>query len=162
MPSVDMMNTECCKYIVHDIQNILNPRVSLQLKWASSKPLQLIDIKELIDQYATEITTIALKTQIDEDKPNSIIIYCSTFTKHKMKSRFGIPIKLVESSKTIVYGFIREMEKQRHFSFIVPQGICDVCCMFYDCFIEIPPKEASPFTILFAIFDLQFVLSING
>eukprot|EP01084_Bolivina_argentea_P274950 468776_1 len=79
-----------------------------------------------------------------------------------MKSRFGIPIKLVETSKTIVYGFIHEIENQHQLLFIIPNSIYNVCCMFYDCFIEIPSKEASPFTILFALFDLQSALSITG
>eukprot|EP01084_Bolivina_argentea_P042563 78478_1 len=106
MPNIEMMDKECCETIVEDMKNIKNHRVAIRFKWTSTKPLQLIHIKELVHQYAKEIATVALKTQVDEDKLNSITIYCSKLTKYKMKSRFGIPIKLVETSKTIVYGFI--------------------------------------------------------
>eukprot|EP01084_Bolivina_argentea_P033661 62249_1 len=178
MPSVEMMNKECCKTIVEDIKNVKNHDIAIQFNWISPKPLQLIDTKELIHQHTQQITTVALKTQIGEGKSNSIIIYCSKLTKYKMKSRFGIPIKLVESSKTVVYGFIHSFEKQHSNASKtkirekktneqkvisrIPNSIKNICCMFYDCFIEIPPNEASAFTILFAIFDLQHVLSIKG
>eukprot|EP01084_Bolivina_argentea_P033660 62248_1 len=178
MPSVEMMNKECCKTIVEDIKNVKNHGIAIKFKWTSPKPSQLFEIKTLINHYAKEISTVALKTQIDEGKPNSITIYCSKLTKYKMKSRFGIPIKLVESSKTVVYGFIHSFEKQHSNASKtkirekktneqkvisrIPNSIKNICCMFYDCFIEIPPNEASAFTILFAIFDLQHVLSIKG
>eukprot|EP01084_Bolivina_argentea_P065245 118935_1 len=148
MPDIDMMDKECCKTIVEDIKNIKNHRVAIQLKWTSPKPLEVRAIKELIDQHAKAMTTVVVKTEID-DKLNSITIYCSKVTKYKMKSRFGIPIKLVETSKTIVYGFIHELKQQNQVNqllFSIPDSIKNVCCMFYDCFIEIPPDEASPFT----------------
>eukprot|EP01084_Bolivina_argentea_P253896 426658_1 len=162
MPSIEMMDKECCKTIVEDMKNIIKVSVAVQFKWTSPKPLQLIDIKALFDHYAKRMTTVALKTQIDEDKPNSITIYCSKFTKYKMKSRFGLPIKLVESSKIIVYGFIHEMRKQHHSLSAIPQDIYNVCAMFYDCLLQIPLDEASPFTLLFAIFDPLPALSIKG
>ncbi len=37
-----------------------------------------------------------------------------------------------------------------------------IICIFYECHLEIPIEESSPFSILFAIFDLQYVLSIKG
>eukprot|EP01084_Bolivina_argentea_P042559 78474_1 len=112
MPSIEMMDKECCKIIVEDIKNVKKHHIAIQFKWTSPKPLQLIYVAELIHLYATELHTVTLKTQIDEDKSKFITVYCSKLTKYKMKSRFGIPIKLVETSKTIVYGFIHEIQKE--------------------------------------------------
>eukprot|EP01084_Bolivina_argentea_P083440 151064_1 len=157
-----MMDKECCRIIIQDTKNVINLHVVIQFKWKSPKPLQLIDIKGLLDYYAKQITTVSLKIHIDEDNTNSITVYGSKLTKYKMKPRFSIPIKVVESSKTIVYGFIHKIEKQYHLLSIIPKGIYDACCMFYDCLLQIPLEEASAFTILFAIFELQPALSIKG
>eukprot|EP01084_Bolivina_argentea_P101437 181865_1 len=86
MPNIEMMDNKCCKAIVEDIKNVKNHRVAIQFKWASSKPLQLIHIQKLIHQYAETLTTVSLKTQIDEDKSNSIKVHCSKLTKYKIKS----------------------------------------------------------------------------
>eukprot|EP01084_Bolivina_argentea_P178793 309035_1 len=162
MPSIELMDNECCKTIVEDMKNIINHRIAIQFQWTSPESIsfQLISIKGLLDHYANQMTTVGLKTQI-EDKLRSIKVHCSKIRKYKMKSRLDVPIKLVETSKNIVYGFIRQVEKKHQLLFI-PNTVCNVCCMFYDCFIEIPPEEASPFAILFAMFDLQPALLIKG
>eukprot|EP01084_Bolivina_argentea_P227497 384202_1 len=166
MPNVDMMDKDCCKTIIADIKNLINPHVTIQFIWKSCKPLQLIDIARLFNRYSSQISTVCVKTQIDEDVANCIKLYCSQLTKYKMRSsRFGVQIKVVESSITIVYEFIHGIKKQggmHHLFCVIPKGIYDVCCMFYDCFLQIPVQEASPFVILFAIFDVQPVLSIVG
>eukprot|EP01084_Bolivina_argentea_P136163 239827_1 len=132
MPNIEMMDKECCKTIVKDIKNVRNHRIAIQFNWTSPKPLHLIHIKELINQYAEEISTVSVQTHIDEDKSNFIKINCLKVMKHKMKSRFGIPIKLVEASKTIVYGFIHKLKHQHQLLFSMPNCIKNVCCMFYD------------------------------
>ena len=162
MPSIDLMDIECCKTIIHDIPNIIKADITIEFFWTSSKPLQLHDIKKLFDFYATEISNVILKVIINEDTMQSIVINCSKFTKHKLELRLSIPMKIFDSTKVVVYGYIHRICKQNHLWSTIPDGIYNICCIFYDNFIEIPWDDVSPFTILFAICESRSALSVKG
>ncbi len=165
MPSIDLMNDDCCKSVVDDLLNVINENAVIKLQWKSPKPLQLIDIQAAITKHAKKISTHKIEAYVDEEKVSFITI--TKQKKIKMEFRSFAPLKVLALTENIVNCFVRESERemdqtQNKYKKKLSTDIVYIISIFYECHLRIPIEESSPFSILFAIFDLQSVLSIKG
>eukprot|EP01084_Bolivina_argentea_P225638 381242_1 len=101
------------------IPNIVNHNVSIKFKWTSQSPLYLISIKSSMDKYAKQLSTIKLKTLIDEDTSTSIILQRSKSNKYILNPSTWTTINVSVRTKLIVCAFIHQFEQQHHMLFAI-------------------------------------------
>ena len=67
------------------------------------------------------------------------------------------------NDSVVVYGYAHDVEKQYFRTCLIPDNIIDICYKFYEpAFLPLDnPESATPFSLLFAIYGMNYVASIN-
>ncbi len=156
------MNAECCQSIVEDIVNIKNDNIAIEFRWKSPVPLN--DIKITFEKIAVKSKNSILQTEVNEMR-NSIYIYPSSrkMVPQNIQYQSYCSFEVDEEYKLVIYGFIREFVQKHIFIYPIPSAIIEICCRFYAYyFVPLPDHiTPTPFTLLFAVFQMQTGWSIK-
>eukprot|EP01084_Bolivina_argentea_P079437 144100_1 len=80
----------------------------------------------------------------------------------KMQHCLLAPLRFNRNTSLIVFGYIRALEYAFNLSLVIPKDVYRICCLFYKSHFDVPVDNATPFTMLFGIFQSRHALSVEG
>eukprot|EP01084_Bolivina_argentea_P106527 190588_1 len=159
MPNDEMLTDDQCLSVVEDACKIINRDIAIEFHWKTSQSLK--QIKMSFDKAAEQIHSSIHGAHVDISR-NSVFIL-PIVEKTLLNAPNHCKIKRNDSFDIIVYGFIHQIQNQCNNSYQIPDHLIKTCCEFYDCFLHLQDKtKATPFTVLFTMYQMQLALLIEG